>query len=394
MPKLLYIVPARLPTEKAHGLQIVQNCEAFVDAGWTAELWFARRSNRARRDPDVYEYYGVKPNFVITHIPTLDLMPLAHRRRPFERIAHYVILVSFSVAMLCRAAFARADVYYTRDPFVVLSLSILKRRSSLAYEVHALASSRLGMMLQRAAISRARSNFTISERLASDLVAGGADVETIFLARDAVREARFADPPERVPARLDVGWPVDAFIVGYLGRLQTLGIDKGVGTLLRAVGRLPGASLAIVGGPDDMAEELRREWRRLGLDESRFLYAGHVAPHRVPAYLSALDVCAMPHPPASYFKFHMSPLKLFEYMASGRPIVASELPAICEILEDGETALLFPAGDIDALVRALERLQHDEDLRETLATNAYAQVMQNHTWAKRAEMILERVQRR
>src|SRR5262249_46625064 len=110
--------------------------------------------------------------------------------------------------------------------------------------------------------------------------------------------------------------------------------------------------------------------------------------HRVPVYLRALDVCAMPYPAEPYFELYMSPLKLFEYMASERPIVASDLPSIAEVLKDGDTALMFPAGDVDALTRAVQRLHDDPRLRETLAMNAYAEVMQEHTWAKRAELIL------
>ncbi len=381
-----------MPTEKAHGLQIVQNCEAFAAAGWTTELWVARRWNRTMRNVDVHDYYGVKPNFTIRYIPTLDLMPLARHRRALERMAHYVILVSFSVSMISRAVFTRADAFYTRDRLVALVLTFLKRRSSIAHEVHQLSSSKLGRALQQAAVARVGNTFTISERLRTDLVARGANAATIHVARDAVSESRFADAPKRLAARIDVDWPTDAFIVGYVGRLHTMGVDKGVGTLLRAVAGLPGASLAIVGGPDEMADNLRRQWRELGLDERRFLFSGHVAPHRVPVYLRALDVCAMPYPAEPYFEFHMSPLKLFEYMASGRPIVASDLPSIAEVLDDGKTALLFPAGDVDALARALATLQHDEYLRETLAASAYDEVMQKYTWAKRAAMILDRVQ--
>src|SRR4051812_30948237 len=76
--KLLYIASIRLPTEKAHGLQIVQNCEAFADAGAAVTLWVARRFNTAelRAVGDVWAHYGVKRNFVLRRIPCIDLLPL------------------------------------------------------------------------------------------------------------------------------------------------------------------------------------------------------------------------------------------------------------------------------------------------------------------------------
>ncbi len=372
---------------------IVQNVGSFRAPGGAVGLRAAGRLNREMPAIDINGYYSVKANFTIWHAPTIDLMPLAFHRRALERFAHYLILFSFSITMLARAMFTPADVVYTRDPLVALLLSLVKRHSSIAYEVHALASSRQGRALQSAALARAGSSFTISERLREDLVARGARRAAVQVARDAIREARFANAPDRLVARRDVGWPADAFIVGYVGRLHAMGVGKGAETLLGAIAHVPTASLAVVGGPDDMADALRDEWRRRGPDDARFPPPGHVAPPRVPGYLRALDVCAMPYPAEPYFALHMSPLKLFEYMASGRPIVASDLPSIAEVLKDGDTALMFAAGNIDALAHAVQRLRDDEELRESLAMNAYAEVMQHHTWAKRAELILDCVRR-
>ena len=162
------------------------------------------------------------------------------------------------------------------------------------------------------------------------------------VAHDGIRRGRFADIPDQAAARQQIGWPQEAFIVGYLGRLHTIGLDKGVGTLVDAIATVEGACLALVGGPDDMAESLRRQWLALGLRAERFLYAGHVPPDKVALYLSAFDICAMPHPPKAQFSRYTSPLKLFEYMAAGRAIVASDLPAWSDVVADGETALLLP----------------------------------------------------
>ena len=138
-----------------------------------------------------------------------------------------------------------------------------------------------------------------------------------------------------------------------------------------------------------MAEELRQRWIELGQDEAPFLYAGQVAPDRVPLYLSAFDVCAMPVPWTTYFAYYASPIKLFEYMASRRAIVASNLPSSAEVVRDGESALLTPPSDVDALADAIRRLRDDPALRERLAEKAYALVMEHYTWDARAKAILE-----
>ena len=172
-----------------------------------------------------------------------------------------------------------------------------------------------------------------------------------------------------------------------------MAMDKGVGTLIEGLRQVDGVTLALVGGPDESAEAFRQDWIRLGMDGGRFINAGQVAPDRVPIYLSALDVCAMPMPWTEHFAYHASPMKLFEYMASRRAILATTLPSTAEVVTDGESALLVPPGDADALGRAVSRLRADPALRERLTQRAYEQVMAHHTWAARAAAILKQIMR-
>ncbi len=389
--KLLYVAPVRLPTEKAHGLQIVQNCEAFADAGAEVTLWVARRVNTAEmnRVQDVWAHYGVRRNFAIRRVPCIDLLPLvAGRSDAPAKLAFALQLASFLLVMLARALFTPADVYYSRDERVILLLSLVKPRRTLAYESHNLAEGRIGRWIQRQAARRAGSLFAVTERLRDELITLGA-AERVFVARDGIRAQRFAHVPEQAEARRQLGWAEDAFIVGYVGRLQTLGMDKGVGALAEALATVEGSVLALVGGPDEMAAALRRRWIELGQDEARFLYTGQVAAERVPLTLSAFDVCALPSPRTTFFAYYTSPMKLFEYMASRRPIIASDLPSNAEVLTDGESALLVEPGDVAALAGAIRRLKDDPALRQRLADKAYSLVMERYTWDARAATILK-----
>src|SRR5574342_1383259 len=105
MTRLIYIANIRLPTEKAHGLQIMQNCEAFANSGAVVELWTAGRVNTAemRAITDPWSHYGVEHNFTIRRIPCLDLMPVASRWA--ERLLHlafYLQMGTFSLMMALR----------------------------------------------------------------------------------------------------------------------------------------------------------------------------------------------------------------------------------------------------------------------------------------------------
>lgn len=390
--RLLYIANIRLPTEKAHGLQIVQNCEALADAGADVTLWTARRVNTPglRGVRDVWAHYGVKQNFALRRLPCLDLMPLVPDR--VDRLAQIIFLLqlwTFTLSALVGALFADADAYYSRDEFVLLALSLVKPKQKLAYEAHTLAQGRGGQALQRRVVRRVGHVVALTRKLADDLIDAGADAGSTQVAHDGIRAARFAGVPEQAAARREIGWPPDTFIVGYVGRLQTMAMDKGVGALVEALAQVGGCSLALVGGPDAMAEEFRQRWIELGQDGARFLYAGQVAPERVPLYLSAFDICAMPFPWTTHFAYYASPIKLFEYMGSRRALVASNLPSIAEVVTDGESALLTPPGDVNALAEAVRRLKADLALREQLAGQAQNLVMTHYTWDARANAILK-----
>jgi glycosyltransferase involved in cell wall biosynthesis len=209
----------------------------------------------------------------------------------------------------------------------------------------------------------------------------------VLVAHDGIRAARFAKHWTQAEARREIGWPVEAFIVGFVGRLQMLNMDKGVSTLIDALAQVENVYFALVGGPDAAADSLQQQWFSLDLQESHFLYAGQVKPEAVPMYLGAFDVCAMPHPFTPQFAYYTSPLKLFEYMAAGRAIVASDLPGWSDVVQHEQNALLVAAGDVEAFAQAIRRLRDDMTLREKLGQNARARALVHYTWSARADYI-------
>ena len=101
----------------------------------------------------------------------------------------------------------------------------------------------------------------------------------------------------------------------------------------------------------------------------------------------------MPHPATAQFANYTSPLKLFEYMAAGRAIVASDLASWADVLAHEETALLLPPGDSEAWSKAIMRLRDDAALRERLGTAAREKALAHYTWDARAERILAHIGR-
>ena len=393
MTRMIYIANIRLPTEKAHGLQITQNCEAFAAAGADVTLWVARRVNtpEMRAIPDMYAHYGIAHSFRLRRLPTLDLLPLVPERTDvLARLIFYTQLLTFTLSTLVGLLFSRADVVYSRAPLVLLAASLVKPRRTLVYEAHQLAVGRFGRWLQRAAVRRVGTVVAITNRLRDDLLdlAGEDCRERLMVAHDGVRVGRFADLPTRDEARQRLGWCEDAYIVGYVGRLHTMQMDKGVGTVIDALAGVEGASIALVGGPDDMVAAYRQKWLSLGLPADNFLYTGQVAPDDVPACIAAFDVCVLSHPFTPHFAYHTSPLKLFEYMASGRAVVTADLPAWADVVRHEQNALLVPPSDVAAFAAAFIRLRDAPALRQRLEDTARMEALTHYTWDARAAAIL------
>ena len=385
--KLLYIANARIPTEKAHGLQIIQNCEAFAEAGADVTLWAARRINtrELRRVRDPWRHYGVRRNFHLWRLPCLDLQWLVGERIVLLRRGAFLLqvaswLLTLAFALLIKRS-ERNEVYYTRDLPAAALLILLCGGQHVAYEPHRISGPGPGRRLQIRVLRRAAALFPVTAAMAQEIAQLGVAPRRICVAHDGIRAERFNALPTRAAARRQLGWDEELFIVGYVGRLHTMSMDKGVGTLLRALAPLPGAAIALVGGPQERAQALRHAWLAAGRSEEHFLDVGQVKPDAVPLYLAAFDVCAMPFPWTRHFARYASPVKLFEYMASGRPLVATDLPAVAEVVRDGEHALLVPPGDAPALTAALLQLRRDDALRARLAASARARVMTQYTWA-------------
>jgi glycosyltransferase involved in cell wall biosynthesis len=153
----------------------------------------------------------------------------------------------------------------------------------------------------------------------------------------------------------------------YLGSLHPW---KGVNTLIEALVllKLP-ARLRIVGGNDRRLAELRALAETLGVSD-KVDFTGPCAPGDRFDVIHAADICLLPLTATSIASRYTSPLKLFEYLALGKPVVVSDLPSMRSVLEPGKQALMAQAGDAAAFAAAIDRLLADPELRRRLGTAA------------------------
>lgn len=178
--------------------------------------------------------------------------------------------------------------------------------------------------------------------------------------------------------------------VYYVGHLYP---GRGIDDLLELARREPGMDFHVVGGEESDIERYR------GMAPANAIFHGYVPPARLGEHYAKADVCISPHQRrvaaaggTGDIAAWTCPLKLFEYMSHGKPIIASNLPAILEILTAEQDALICPIGNLAAWQEALRRLRDSADLRIRLA-KASLRNATKYSWRGRAERILGEVRR-
>jgi glycosyltransferase involved in cell wall biosynthesis len=206
-------------------------------------------------------------------------------------------------------------------------------------------------------------------------------------ARGRVRVLPNGVNPDRFPAGTEAASPAPrgVFTVGFLGTLKPW---HGLGVLAEAFAALhrqaPASRLLVVGdGPEraSLAADLCSHGVAAAAD-----FTGAVEPSQVPGLLASMDVGVAPYEEGH---FYFSPLKVYEYMAAGLPVVASRIGQLSGLIRDGVTGVLCPPGDPAALAGALDRLRLDPARCLPMGKTARAEVLREHTWDARVGRILE-----
>ena len=240
---------------------------------------------------------------------------------------------------------------------------------------------RLADACERLLLNRADRIAVVSENAARTLTSAGADRDRLRIVPNGVDVERFASAaPHPLP------FPEGSVVVAFSGLFYPW---HGVRFLAAAFGEVyrafPQARLLLVGDGEHRA--LARELLVRGGAIEAAQLTGLVPMDEVPGYLAAADILVTPHAPEP--GFIGSPIKLFEYLASGRAIVASRVAQLGEVLDDGRTALLVEPGDEDALAAAILRLCRDPKLRARLGAAAQKEARLRHSWDARLAQILD-----
>jgi glycosyltransferase involved in cell wall biosynthesis len=375
--RLIYIARSPVPSDQANSIQVAKMCAGFA-RHIEVEMVAPRRTDTHRPSESLWDRYAVPRSFRATQLPYPHWGDRFAVRGYALTATWYARLRGFSLA-------------YTRDPWVAYWLARTGVRTG--FEAHDLAEDNRYPIWKKLVgggsdLPGLRGIFCISRSLMQDYQAAGARPDLLVVAPDGVDLERFTPEKSKAEARLILGIETRGAVICHCGHLYP---GRGGEELIEAISEIPDAQLILVGGTSQDIHRVHQLAQARGLAD-RIQFEGMVPNARVPLYLWAADVLAMPYTSRVPTLRAMSPLKMFEYLAARRPIVATDFPAIREILHDTANAVLVAPDSAHTLADGIRRILHDPDAANRMAAQA-RQDVEAYTWERRARKVLDELQR-
>lgn len=365
--KLYYVVNARMPSPKAYGIQIAKMCEAFIEQGVEIELLIPR-TQQSRLS--LKEFYDLRVDVPTRVLPAVDWYSGG-------RLGFFLSSLLFMTsACLYLLGHRRSSALYTidMDSYSYAPLALLGPPVSV--EMH---SPKVSNIANRFFFKRVRHLITTNPIIKEEIA------NTFTLPPDRlVVEPNGVDPQafevqSRESARRRLTLPVDAKIAVYVGRFYDW---KGLSALQQAAAELAKNNILtyVVGGTGEEFEA------RTGEIPSALRFGGSVAHRDIGLWCAAADVLLILGTKTNKFSYrYTAPMKLYEYLASGRPVVAADTPALRSLTNEEEVVFYTP-DDASDLAQKIAAVFSNPERSQNLVS-AGLQKAREHTWARRAERI-------
>lgn len=363
---LIYLDNIRLPTEKAHGIQIMKMCEAFAQAGIKTTLAVPSFNKNA---DDAFAYYGVPRIFSINnHYKTPNI-------RPLNVFTFFLRTIIFFLSFLFSKKWKNADLIYVRDPNLAFLSAFWK--IPFVWEIHQDFYNRRTDY----AIKKSVATIFISNGLKEKFISSGVKKKNkLYVFPDAADLEKIAAVKDKNTAKKLAGFPVDSPVVLYNGHLYEW---KGAHILAEAVSQVKSKAVFVfVGGTEEDVAIFREKYGK----NPRIKILGHKPYSEMPKYNQAADILVIPNSARfEISRIYTSPLKLFSAMANGLPIIASDLPSLREIVDE-KMVFFVPPDDSEKLAQMIDYvLEHPAEAKNKSLT-ALNEV-KKYTWDARARGI-------
>ena len=372
--KIAAISASRIPSKTANSMQVMKVCQAFVKTGHEVTLYVPKQAVKQTDQTEYLRLYGLDVEFPVEWLASLSIL------RRYD----------FSVYAAWQAWQAGVDLVVTWAVQAALAAEVLGIPTIL--EMHGPPEGKIGPSFFRRFVARpGKKRLAFITRELQKIVEQSYPdfnfAPISIVAPNGVDLERYSQLSEPTLARKELGLKENTTVV-YSGHLYP---GRGMGLLVELAKKFSEIQFLWVGG----REEDVSQWRGRLVDESltNVELSGFVPNHQLPDYQAAADILLMPYEKiitgssggnsASY----ASPMKMFEYMACRRPIIASDLPIIREVLNPNNS-ILCPPEDVDSWTEALKKLIANDELKYALSSQAL-QDIQSYSWVQRAQKLVK-----
>jgi glycosyltransferase involved in cell wall biosynthesis len=372
--KLVYVANTILPSKKANSLQTMKMCEAFARIGHETYLLLPKIANQ---QIDPFEYYDIPPLFEIIRCPFpgvkgKNIIYGLHEAKQVLRMNPDIVYGRCLFGCTHAAWMGYPVIFETHIP--VWQNSPL---TSLYFKALSVSKNLKRVVL----ISKALKEYFMEH---SSLPA-----DKLLPAHSGASEIKQGKEIE------EVQWPgrPQCLQLGYTGHLYP---GKGIEIIENLAEHIDDVDFHIIGG---FSQDINFWQDRIKNKNVHF--HGFLTQPKLNGCFKHLDVCLLPNQRSVSASSTMnskdvdigeftSPMKLFEYMAHGKAIVASDLPQLREVLNDSNACLVCP-DDISQWIAAIIKMKTDARLRKQIANSAYNDFLNNYSWIKRAEYVLRSI---
>ena len=384
MIKIVYLSDARIPSEMASSVSIINLCSAYYDIGVDIDLikpW--RYINKNIKTKEIYKIYNVQNNINIINTPYIDLSI-------FEKILPKLILKPANY--IIKRIWQYYSVNYILKKF---SPDIIHMRNNMPYALNLLSKKKIHILLEfydepskfyiplyKKSIKE--NNKIILTAITSSLADRISELfeinrKSISVSPSGVDKSKFAHH------KLQLNTNTKTIL--YVGSLNP---NRGIDNFILASKNIKEHNFIIVGGTENEATNLKNKF---DINEgSNLIFVPHQKQSELLEYYNNSDILILPMSgDQKHTRLFASPNKLFEYMASGKPIIASNLPSVCEILKDYNSALLFQPDDPIDLTKKINELINNNELSKKLSSNAM-NLAEKYTWQAKASNFIKLIQ--
>lgn len=373
-----------IPSTYAHSLNVMKMAQGFNDIGQkvvVVTLFSLVTIIRRIYLGSINKLYGLSRKIKIDWVPiwNRDFFTKGVNAHEYHQKAADIIAKKKPNFVYCRSHLIAYHCVKNKVP-TILETHVINYNDENLQKIYTVAndSSFLGLV-------------TIHDIIAREHIKRGIPSNKLLVLPDAVDIKQFQVDDDRFFWRKKLKLPYNKKLIVYCGSLVK---EKGIDVILKCASTMTGQTdilFVIIGGSRSEVDywvEKSKEYKLKNV-----LFKGRVQNAKVPGYLKCADVLLMPYSKkVSYEKMDInttSPLKLYEYMASGRPIISTNIPVIADVVPHEDAALLVEPDNIEEINRCINRLIQDKSLASKLVRSALIKA-NNATWTNRCQKVVDR----